>query len=523
MIERKIIIGLITNIDYLNKITPVLDLNYFESKTAKMLASWAIKYYQQYSEPIGPNFETHFYTKLSEGLDNEISEEIEEEILPDLSDEFINTEPASTYLLSESIEYFQKRKLTILSEQIDNTLNNKNTNISQRVKDAEDLAISYNKIELESDSSIDLAEADAVKRVKQAFLHISDPLIIFPKQLGKFWNNQFVRGGFVSLLAPEKRGKTFWLLELAIRAASQGRKVAFFQAGDMNEAEQLKRISVYLNKRSNLEKYCEAHYSPVRDCVMNQLNTCQRPERECDYGPFSDKNEKELKEITIDELSEMADSCSDYIPCHNCSQYDSHKLGAVWLEYNKKVEPIDEIDAVKAIKKFFVKHKRHFKLSTHANGTLSVKDIESKIKKWQKVNSFVPDIIIIDYADLLVPPARIEFRHGQNEIWKQLRKLSQTPINGQLPLVIAPTQADAQSYKSHRLELSNFSEDKRKFAHCTAMYGLNQSPDGREKKLGIMRINEIIIREGEFSNDSEVVVLQDLRRGRPFTQSFFQK
>ena len=52
------------------------------------------------------------------------------------------------------------------------------------------------------------------------------------------------------------------------------------------------------------------------------------------------------------------------------------------------------------------------------------------------------------------------------------------------------------------------------------MYGLNQSKDGREKQLGIMRINEIIIREGDFSDKNEVTVLQNLRKGRPFLQSY---
>jgi len=88
-------------------------------------------------------------------------------------------------------------------------------------------------------------------------------------------------------------------------------------------------------------------------------------------------------------------------------------------------------------------------------------------------------------------------------------------------LVVTATQADSESYERKRLTMSNFSEDKRKLSHVTAMYGLNQDPQGREKKLGILRINEIVVREGEFSNDREVWVLQDLAAGRPFLESFF--
>jgi hypothetical protein len=87
-------------------------------------------------------------------------------------------------------------------------------------------------------------------------------------------------------------------------------------------------------------------------------------------------------------------------------------------------------------------------------------------------------------------------------------------------LVVTATQADARSYAQNTLNLSNFSEDKRKYAHVTAMYGLNQDPKGREKMLGIMRINELVVREGIFNANNDVIILQDLRSGRPFLESY---
>src|SRR5690606_9911830 len=127
-------------------------------------------------------------------------------------------------------------------------------------------------------------------------------------------------------------------------------------------------------------------------------------------------------------------------------------------------------------------------------------------------------IVIVDYADILSSDdARVtEFRHRQDHVWKSLRALSQE----RHVLLITATQADAESYKKGRLNMTNFSEDKRKLAHVTAQFGLNQDPDGREKALGIMRINEIVVREGSFSADSEVHVLQDLAAGRPFLESY---
>ena len=61
---------------------------------------------------------------------------------------------------------------------------------------------------------------------------------------------------------------------------------------------------------------------------------------------------------------------------------------------------------------------------------------------WEKQDGFVPDLIVVDYADLIVPESRGEFRHQQNEIWKGLRRLSQE--KGE-PLVITASQSDAKS------------------------------------------------------------------------------
>ena len=102
-----------------------------------------------------------------------------------------------------------------------------------------------------------------------------------------------------------------------------------------------------------------------------------------------------------------------------------------------------------------------------------------------------------------------------------MRNLSQERRQGKQPLVITATQADADSYDKNLLTLKNFSEDKRKYGHCTAMYGLNQDPQGNEKKIGVMRINELVIREGGCDTINVVYVLQNLRRGLPVLGSYY--
>jgi hypothetical protein len=88
-------------------------------------------------------------------------------------------------------------------------------------------------------------------------------------------------------------------------------------------------------------------------------------------------------------------------------------------------------------------------------------------------------------------------------------------------LVLTVTQTDADSYEHDTIKLKNFSEDKRKYGHVTAMFGLNQDKNGREKRLGITRINKIAIREGSNYDDEYVNILQRLEIARPLLGSFY--
>jgi len=309
-------------------------------------------------------------------------------------------------------------------------------------------------------------------------------------------------------------------LDMAIRGCRQGARVAFFQAGDMTEAQLLKRVCVYLTKTSDLPKYVGKQWEPVRDCKLNQIGKCRKKERENNINVFEDYTNDELDELSIDDLIEAYNKNPNYRPCCYCKDYwrRENGLGIPWVVPVQVEDVLHMEEAKKIAHSFFVEKKRNFRLSTHANNTLTVSKIRSILSVWEKTDGFIPDMVVVDYADLLVPERRMEFRHEQNEIWKNLRGLSEEKYC----LLITATQTDAASYEQNKLRLKNFTEDKRKYGHVTAMYGLNQDKDSREKRLGILRLNEIVIREGDFAVGNEVVILQNLKRGRPFIGSFFK-
>lgn len=525
MIERRILIGLITNTTYLKQVRPLITPQLIASSTARMLVNWTLKYYDKYKQAPESHIEDIFYKRLKEGLPKDVAEEIEQDILPELSEEYEQDSNVDTeYLVEETVAYLKRQHLLNLSEQIEATIENGIGDLDKRIQDAEQLARTFKTVERDKDETLDLSKPESNERIRKAFEKLADPIVEFPKQLGQFWNHVFVPGGFIAFLAPEKRGKTYLLLEIAMRALRQGRKVAMFQAGDMNEGDQLKRIAMYLTKKNTLEKYCKDHFEATRDCIRNQFNKCQKKERECDFGLWTEKEKEDYHKFKMQDFISKYTDNEDYRPCYNCEEYDRFKLGTNWIKPVEGCEPLTVDEAEKAIIKFFQENKRQFKIDTHPSNTLSFNKAEAQLDKWEGEDGFVPDIILFDYIDImLAPDTRKQVRDQENDKWKQARKLSQKERQGILPLVIIPTQSDADSYKKDRLRLENFSEDKRKYAHTTAFYGLNQDRRGIEKSFGLLVINELLLREGDFSCENTCTLIQNLRQGRPLKGSYFAR
>ena len=514
-IERKIIIGLIVSTDYLQQLQSLhLNSYLFKSSTAKIISRWCFDYFEKYQKAPFKDIEQIYFEQVKKNqISRDLAEEMEEEILPSLNDEYEEEGINVDYLLDKTNEYFEERNLEIHQEEIEFLLS------KGKLDEAKQKAQDYKGIAKEIGKDINLKDKSTLVKIEHAFNASYQSVVKYPGKLGEFWNDQLVRGGFVGLFAPEKRGKTFLLIDMAIRACRQNSNVAFFQAGDMTESQALKRFCIYLAKKPDLDKYSGKFFIPVKDCIYNQLDICDKNIRECDFGVLEGLNytERTLRtEITKDVIIEQLKDNSDYKPCHNCKEFTRNSWGTVWLKEIDVGSPLTVKEAKEKFEQFFIKKKKNFKLSTHANDTLSLQEIKNILTMWEKNDNFVPDMIVIDYADLLITNEKIEQRHKENKIWKGMRGLSQEKHC----LVVTASQTDSVSYETDTIKLKNFSEDKRKYAHVTAMYGLNQDKNGREKKLGILRLNKLVVREEEFGSNDYVTVLQSLRIGRPFLTSY---
>ncbi len=119
MIERKILIGLITSTEYCQKIRAIWNIDLMESDMAKRLSTWIWEYFDKYNKAPGPDMEILYFSKLKESrLPKSVAEEIEQDILPGLSSQYSQEGVDIKPLIDETERYFNERHYSLLSENI---------------------------------------------------------------------------------------------------------------------------------------------------------------------------------------------------------------------------------------------------------------------------------------------------------------------------------------------------------------------------------------------------------------------
>ena len=147
--------------------------------------------------------------------------------------------------------------------------------------------------------------------------------------------------------------------------------------------------------------------------------------------------------------------------------------------------------------------------------SVTVTAIEAQVMQWI-ADGWVPDVIVIDYADNLAPPSHVSRdnpRDAINENWKAMRGMSMRLHC----LVLTATQTDAASYEAGLIRRRHFSDDRRKYDTVTGMFGINVTE--AEKQRGLWRLNWLKRREREYSETRVVHVAGCLDLAMPAIRS----
>lgn len=418
-----------------------------------------IEYKKEYDEAPGDAITTIIKDKLS----GNSSDEILQGLLA-LADNVIysdiETPETLDYGIKQFIKYANRERLKQLIETIENYISNIDS-VPKALKEIED----FKPIKIEKPSDINLADE---KLVEEYFSLNKKCLIPLSGKIGEIIRPHTYPASLIAFQGPEKSGKSWILQYLAIQAARRNRKVAIFEAGDLSAAQRVCRIYSQLVGKPWL---------PNRKLEVSRLPY-----------PEDFSYDKELCEMKL-------------------------KIGY------KLVPVLQEQDVKDFLRSPKASILQNIKLSVHVSSTLTVKQIQNILEYWQKTEDFTPQVIVIDYADILdtTTGKSEDRRHKINQIWLDLRRLSQEWE----ACVVTATQADSKSYKKGTQTLENFSEDKRKYSHVTAMFALNKNDV--ERRGLVTRISPLLIREGFIETSREVACVGDPTEANPVQKSEYVK
>lgn len=324
--------------------------------------------------------------------------------------------------------------------------------VNGEITKAENLLVKYRNVEKGSGKSISLLHNS--ESIVTSFTQEDDLLFKFPGAYGSVVGDVH-REDFISYLAPMKRGKTFALIDAGVEGLRNGLKVL--------------HVSLEMSENQMLKRYWTA--------LTGQLN---KDKDDISYSYF-EKNDDDKYEI-------------------------KHKV------ISRKSVSIEEIQKEqKSLRRMF--RGGDIRILAVPAYNLTVEQLDLELDKLEQNESFVPDEIIVDYADIMKPSDRSDYRNQLDGIWKRLRGLAQK----RKAVVFTASQSGRASINKDA-DSKDIAEDIRKLAHITSMVSLNQTPS--EKKAGILRLKQLALREGE-QEFREAVCTQCLSIGRIVTDSHF--
>ena len=487
--EKNLLTGCIVSTRFCRETLSLIKKEYLQSDYSKIVLRWIINYYDKYGKSPENDIQNIFLTE-SENLEEGTKETIRE-FLNEISKRYVNQESFNVdYILDQSIEYIKKRALIDHYEKIKAFVDLGN------IEEAEREVATYTQISKLTSPWVNPFEGEYIDN---ALIKDEEYLLELPGMLGEILG-PLKRSWLVSLMGPMKRGKTWWLLEFLFSGITSRLKCAVISL-EMHDDQ----VAIRSYKRlTGLPTETEIVVFPIFDCLHNQEGTCNlrhRPQQ----NSIIDENGIKTR-YTLE---------SKHLVCTHCRKEVGDFIPSVWYDYEKRKK--FSIGGLKRMIKSFstMYGKDNWRLIHHPIKTANIGDIKRDLDLLEYQENFIPDVVIIDYADILKPEdSRLVGREGINETWMSLKNLAQT----RNCLVVTATQSNRSSFDKKNVSVTDTSEDIRKIAHVDLMGVLNQTRE--EKRAGIMRFGIVAHRHKYFEDLMQVQVLQELKNtGQPFLDS----
>ena len=430
------ILGAVVSDRFLRQLVSLDPLPLIDNKLLRIILTLCCEYFKQHQTAPGPHIRDVWAIYRRDADEDEAKLELVDRTIEKVLGEHeagkiqFNAE----YVLSLAEQYLKLRKLKRVADDIRAAVTMKDPTA------ADSAIVKYAPVRLDGGGGSVPTEQGFFAEL---FGEDERPLFQFPGPFGQLLNGQLFRTGFLSFTGPAKVGKSWVLMECALKAWWQRCNVAYFIVGDMSLRDVKERIASHMTQLQS------------RRHVKKSVRVPKAPQN---GNPEITAEEREVASYTLSDLGEAEKS---------------------WHRRTKG---------------------KSLRVDCFPGKSKSIRDLDAVLDGWEHFHKFMADVVVIDYADVLGPSGKREaLRDEINDTWIYMRALAQK----RNCLLITATQGDAQSYGKRYLDMGNFSDDRRKNDHVTASYGLTQTREDKQKDC--IGVNEILVRHGSSVGGSVLV------------------
>ena len=354
--------------------------------------------------------------------------------------------PNILFVEKTAVKYLKLRAIEVLKDRLESAIVSGDVDIGERY------ISEYSRIETNMTDGVRILNNP--EAIIDAFIAKDEILFSFPGVLGRVIG-PFVRGDLVAFLGVSGKGKTWWMVYVAVLAMMHGLRAVFIEL-ELPEIQILRR---------------------VWQCIT------ATPKKEMD--------------VRIPKFSEVEAGLDEFIVEHDEEWRNGPVVGQIEKQQKNYKMMFSGGD-----------------IEVHAlsSDSATCEDIETKIRNGIAYDNYIPDLIVIDSGDLLKSSYRgRDPRHAYDDKWKKMRRLAQD-FN---IAVVTATHGGREAYKKDANE-THITEDIRKLHHVSKLIPINQSSD--EYEIDVMRLKQLKERDGRRSS-KEAIVLSCLSIGRPYIDS----
>jgi len=260
-----------------------------------------------------------------------------------------------------------------------------------------------------------------------------------------------VRKGLLTFMAPTNRGKTWGLIHIGKHCLMQRLKVL--------------HVTLEMSEAKILSRYLQSLFALVRGHEKQRVRYTVLSRRQ---GIYRGHRFKYLRRKAL-----SSDSGLLLVKKRLTQQHLAHRFKLIVKEF--------------------------------PTASLSIKELSAYLDLLERTEKFIPDVLIIDYADLMDIDTQL-LRVDTGRVYKELRGLG---VKRNLAVITA-TQSNRQGEDARYIGLKHMSEDYSKAAISDVVLTYNQTPS--EKQLGLARLYAAKVRDER--SGFTVVISQSYESGQ---------